>query len=107
MNSFLRAHFHRRSHFLDRLRHGGDERNSLNVQRRFPMTNHGIKTIIYPVKDVARAKALFSKLLGGQPYADAPYYIGYRVGEQEIGLLPSGHASGMTAPLGYFHVEKS
>ena len=69
------------------------------------MMNHGIKTIIYPVKDVARAKAIFSKLLGGQPYADAPYYVGFRVGEQEIGLLPNGHASGMTAPLGYFHVD--
>ena len=67
--------------------------------------NHGMKTIIYPVKDVGQAKNIFSKLLGSEPYADAPYYVGFRVGEQEIGLLPNGHAQGMNAPLGYFHVD--
>jgi len=29
--------------------------------------NHGIRTIIYPVKDAARAKGLFGKLLGSRP----------------------------------------
>jgi len=67
--------------------------------------NHGIRTIIYPVKDTGPAKGLFSKLLGSEPYVDQPYYVGYRVGEQEIGLLPGGHASGMSGPLGYFHVD--
>lgn len=32
--------------------------------------NQVIKTIIYPVKDLAHAKTLFSKLLGIEPYAD-------------------------------------
>ncbi len=64
--------------------------------------NQGIKTIIYPVKDLAKAKALFSKLLGVEPYADEAYYVGFRVGDQEIGLDPNGHKQGMT---GYFHVS--
>jgi predicted enzyme related to lactoylglutathione lyase len=64
--------------------------------------NHGIKTVIYPVKDIAQAKALFSKLLGVAPYADAAYYVGFRIGDQEIGLDPSGHKHGMTA---YYHVD--
>ena len=64
--------------------------------------NQGIKTVIYPVKDIARAKTLFSKLLGVEPYADAPYYVGFRVGDQEIGLDPNGHKQGMTA---YWHVD--
>ena len=64
--------------------------------------NQGIKTIIYPIKDLAHAKALFSKLLGIEPYADGPYYIGFRVGDQEIGLDPNGHKQGMT---GYYHVD--
>jgi predicted enzyme related to lactoylglutathione lyase len=64
--------------------------------------NQGIKTIIYPVKDLAHAKALFSKLLGIEPYADGPYYVGFRVGDQEIGLDPNGHKQGMT---GYYHVD--
>lgn len=64
--------------------------------------NPGIKTIIYPVTDVTRAKATFSKLLGVEPYVDSLYYIGYRVGDQEIGLDPNGHKAGMTA---YYHVD--
>ena len=67
--------------------------------------NHGIRTVIYPVKDVGRAKGLFGKLLGSEPNVDQPYYVGFKVGEQEIGLLPNGHASGMSGPLGYFHVD--
>lgn len=64
--------------------------------------NQGIKTIIYPVRDIVSAKALFSKLLGVEPYADEAYYVGFRVGEQEIGLDPNGHKHGMT---GYYHVD--
>ena len=30
----------------------------------------GIRTFIYPVKDIARAKTLYSKLLGVEPYLD-------------------------------------
>ncbi len=59
--------------------------------------NKGIKTIIYPVKDIVKAKARFSKLLGVVPYADQPYYVGYKVGDQDIGLDPNGHKHGMTA----------
>ena len=67
--------------------------------------NHGIQTMIYPVKDAARAKGLFSRLLGSEPFVDGPYYVGFRVGEQEIGLLPNGHTMGMSGPLAYFHVD--
>jgi predicted enzyme related to lactoylglutathione lyase len=67
--------------------------------------NLGIKTCIYPVKDLARAKTLYSKLLGVGPYADEAYYVGFRVGDQEIGLDPNGHNQGMTGPVGYWHVD--
>ena len=66
--------------------------------------NAGIKTIIFPVRDVAAAKGLFTELVGAEPYADAPYYVGYRIGDQEIGLDPNGHKSGMTGPVGYWEV---
>ena len=65
----------------------------------------GISTIIYPVKDIARAKKLYSTFLGVEPYADQAYYVGFRIGDQEIGLDPNGHSQGMTGPLGYVHVE--
>jgi predicted enzyme related to lactoylglutathione lyase len=64
--------------------------------------NQGIRTVIYPVKDIDRGKALFSNLLGVAPYADTAYYVGFRVGDQEIGLDPNGHKAGMTA---YYHVD--
>ena len=67
--------------------------------------NHGVRTMIYPVKDVGRAKGLFGKLLSSEPHVDSPYYVGFRLGEQEIGLLPNGHATGMSGPRGYFHVD--
>jgi len=67
--------------------------------------NYGVRTMIYPVKDLGRAKGLFGKLLSSEPHVDLPYYVGFRVREQEIGLLPNGHATGMTGPLGYFHVS--
>ncbi|MEU3253417.1 VOC family protein [Streptomyces sp. NPDC006997] len=61
-------------------------------------------TIIYPVKDLDRAKGLFSALLGVDPYADEPYYVGFRVGGQDVGLDPNGHAKGMTGPVPYWPV---
>jgi len=48
--------------------------------------NQGIKTVVYPVKDIAQAKQLYTRLLGTQPVMDAPYYAGFKVGDQDIGL---------------------
>ena len=66
--------------------------------------NQGIRTFIYPVRDIAQAKTLYSTLLGVEPYTDEAYYVGYRVGDQEIGLDPNGHNQGMTGPVGYWRV---
>jgi predicted enzyme related to lactoylglutathione lyase len=66
--------------------------------------SHAIKTIIIPVRDLAVAKALYGTVLGVEPYADEPYYVGFRVGDQEIGLDPNGHNHGMTGPVAYCHV---
>ena len=65
--------------------------------------NKGIKTIIYPVKDVTQAKTLFHTFLGVEPYADQPYYVGFKVGDQDIGLVPNGNNPGMTP---FYHVDK-
>ena len=67
--------------------------------------NHGIKTIIFPVKDLDAAKALYRTALGVDPYADEPYYVGFRIGDQEIGLDPNGHNHGMAGPVDYCHVD--
>jgi predicted enzyme related to lactoylglutathione lyase len=65
----------------------------------------GMKTVIYPVKDLAAAKALYGRLFGVEPYADEVYYVGWYVGDQNVGLDPNGAAKGMTGPVGYWHVD--
>ena len=64
--------------------------------------NKGIRTVVYPVKDVAKAKALFRELLGKEPYADDSYYVGFKIGKLDIGLDPNGHKEGMTV---YYEVD--
>lgn len=65
----------------------------------------GIKIILHPVTDLERAKAVYSTLLGIEPQADAPYYVGYEAAGQHIGLVPGGAAQGMTAPVAYWAVS--
>jgi predicted enzyme related to lactoylglutathione lyase len=65
----------------------------------------GIQTILYPVEDMARAKAQFSTLLGAEPIADSAYYTGFKVAGQDIGLVPKANAQHMTGPLPYLHVD--
>ncbi|MDG4826973.1 VOC family protein [Asanoa sp. WMMD1127] len=61
----------------------------------------GVKTVLHPVSDLPKAKALYSALLGVEPVADAPYYVGYEVAGQHIGLVPNGDMGG---PVAYWHV---
>ena len=71
------------------------------------MPNNGIKTIVYPVADLAQARAIFSQLLGVKPYADSAYYVGYKVGDMDIGLDPNGHKEGMTVYYGVADIKQS
>jgi len=59
-----------------------------------------INLIVYPVHDVEKAKAFYAKFLDAEPYAESPYYVGYRVGDQEVGLDPN---SGV-GPIAYTDV---
>jgi len=61
----------------------------------------GLKTIIFPVKDIAKGKAFYRALLGVEPSVDQPYYVGFDVAGQHIGLDPNGHSDGA---VGYWHV---
>ena len=72
------------------------------------MTNsstQGIKTVLHPVSDVETAKAVYSALLGIEPQHDAPYYVGFEVGGQHVGLVPNGAQQGMNGPVAYWHVS--
>lgn len=49
----------------------------------------GLRTAIYQVPDIARAKDWYTSILGFAPYFDEPFYVGYNVGGYELGLQPS------------------
>jgi predicted enzyme related to lactoylglutathione lyase len=60
-----------------------------------------IKLLVYPVKDVEKAKAFFEKFLDIEPYVASPYYVGYKVGDLEIGLDPNSRVG----PIAYTDVK--
>ena len=64
----------------------------------------GARTLLHPVTDLEKAKAVCTALLGTPPQHDAPYYVGYEVAGQHIGLVPGGAQHGMTGPVAYWHV---
>ncbi|HET9172211.1 MAG TPA: VOC family protein [Actinospica sp.] len=64
------------------------------------------KAVIYPVRDLEKAKALFTALLGAPPEQDAPYYVGWSIDGQNIGLNPHGFDQGMTGPVPYVDVDE-
>jgi predicted enzyme related to lactoylglutathione lyase len=63
----------------------------------------GLRTVIYPARDLAAAKAWWTALLGHGPYFDQSFYVGFEVGGYELGLLPD--ADGADGALTYWGVE--
>src|ERR1700678_2811833 len=68
-------------------------------------STQGIKTVLHPVSDLAKATAVYTALLGVAPQHEAPYYVGFEAEGQHIGLVPGGAAQGMTSPVAYWHVS--
>lgn len=48
----------------------------------------GLRTAIYKVKDLEKAKKWYSEILKTEPYFDEPFYVGFNVGGFELGLDP-------------------
>ena len=53
------------------------------------LSNQGLRTVIYKVSDLERAKSWYAEAFGIEPYFDEPFYVGFNVGGYELGLLPS------------------
>jgi predicted enzyme related to lactoylglutathione lyase len=68
-------------------------------------STEGIKTVLHPVSDLEKSKAVYTALLGMPPQHDAPYYVGYDAEGQHIGLVPNASQQGMTSPVAYWHVS--
>jgi|SRR5579862_8104733 len=67
-------------------------------------SNEGIKTVLHPVSDLQKAKAVYVALLGVEPQTDESYYVGFETAGQHIGLVPGGGPQGLTSPVAYWHV---
>ncbi|MGN6380200.1 MAG: VOC family protein [Gaiellales bacterium] len=65
----------------------------------------GVRTILHPVSDMQKAKAVYAALLGTTPQSDAPYYVGFDAEGQQIGLVPAGGPPNITSPVAYWHVD--
>lgn len=48
----------------------------------------GLRTVIYHVDDLHKAKEWYIRVLDCQPYFDQPFYVGFNVGGYELGLSP-------------------
>ena len=48
----------------------------------------GLRTAIYHVDDLQKAKEWYAQVLGFKPYFDEPFYVGFNVGGYELGLNP-------------------
>lgn len=59
----------------------------------------GLRTVVYPVTDLAAATAWYRGVLDVAPYFEEPFYVGFEIGGFELGLIPDGTpgASGGTA----------
>lgn len=67
----------------------------------------GLRTVVYPVTDLARARAWYDAALGKPPYFDESFYVGYNVGGFELGLHPESPAPAPVSPVAtaYWGVE--
>ena len=70
-------------------------------------TLRSIRSVIYQVDDLAMAKAFYAAILGKKPYFDEPYYVGFDVEGQELGLHPdiSKIRPGAGGAVAYWRVD--
>ena len=47
-----------------------------------------LRTVIYHVSDLQKAKEWYTELTGIQPYFDEPFYVGFDINGYELGLDP-------------------
>ena len=65
-----------------------------------------LRSAIYPVADLARARQWYADWLGIQPYFDEPFYVGFDVNGFELGLHPEGELkASTTGGIPYWKVD--
>lgn len=53
----------------------------------------GLRTAAYSARHLAAAKAWYTEVLGMAPYFDQPFYVGFKVGGYEFGIMREDDAT--------------
>lgn len=51
----------------------------------------GLRTVIYKVPDLEKAKTWYREAFETKPYFDEAFYVGFNIGGYELGLDPDGY----------------
>jgi predicted enzyme related to lactoylglutathione lyase len=67
----------------------------------------GLRTVLYYVPSMTKARKWYASALETQPYFDQPYYVGFNVGGFELGLHPgtAGKAKKNHGVIAYWGVS--
>ena len=67
----------------------------------------GLRTSIFHVADLDKAKAWYTELFGVSPYFDEPFYVGFTISGYEFGLDPNmNNITGGTNAEMYWGVDE-
>ena len=83
--------------------------DSINNQNNKIML--GLRTVIYKVSDLKKAKDWYAKAFKTEAYFDEPFYVGFNIGGYELGLLPEEEpiidkSESVLAYWGVYDIEK-
>ena len=65
----------------------------------------GLRTVIYPTADLAKATAWYTGVVGHPAYFNEPFYVGFNIGGYELGLLPPDDVDADNRPTTYWGME--
>ena len=68
----------------------------------------GLRTTIYKVSDIQKARDWYAKAFETKAYFDEPYYVGFNIGGYELGLQPEEGKKGekIESVVSYWGVKK-
>jgi catechol 2,3-dioxygenase-like lactoylglutathione lyase family enzyme len=67
----------------------------------------GLRTAVYYVEDMQKARDWYTSVLGQPPYFDEPFYVGFNVGGFELGLHPAEGRSKGEGHAAYWGVDNA
>lgn len=65
----------------------------------------GLKSVIYPSANLEADTKFWEGITGVKAYFAEAYYVGFKIGDNELGLDPNAAAEGLTYPVTYWNVK--